>query len=60
MDDQVQSLWNQLDKARKHMGELGSSNPLAQRRGAEAKYGQIYQQLVKIGAAPQIKAKYRW
>lgn len=41
-------------------GTNGSgSDPLSRRRGIEQEYGAAYQQLVKLGLKPQIRAKYR-
>lgn len=41
------------------LGSLGSGQPLSMRRGLEANYSSAYQQLVRLGLRPQIRAKYR-
>jgi hypothetical protein len=48
-----------LDQAFRDLGRLGSVTAVGKRRGMEAKYGQAYQALVRLGARPQIRAKYR-
>lgn len=56
MSEEVEKLMREFDSAsgaiKKQMG--GKSG-----EGAESKYGQAYQQLVKAGAKPQIRKKYR-
>lgn len=37
----------------------GGVGTLASRRGAEALYGRLYQELVKLGVKPQVRGKYR-
>jgi hypothetical protein len=37
----------------------GSVAPVGARRSAELQYGQSYQRLVRLGAAAQIRGKYR-
>lgn len=55
MDEQIKSLWAQLDSARKKLetptGTGGS--------GAEKRYAAIYQQIVTLGGATQLKKRYR-
>lgn len=56
MSEDVEKMMREFDSAsgtiKKQMGGKGGE-------GAEAKYGQAYQQLVKAGAKPQIRKKYR-
>jgi hypothetical protein len=55
MDEQVKSLWSQLESARKKLDvPTGTGGG-----GAEKKYAAIYQQLVALGAAPQLRKRYR-
>jgi hypothetical protein len=53
--DEIDRLWSDYRAAWKRLS--GASGKSAQ--GAEKAYGQAYQALVRAGAAPQIKAKYR-
>lgn len=56
MSEDVEKMMRELDSAssaiKKQMGGKGGE-------GAESKYGQAYQQLVKAGVKPQIRKKYR-
>jgi hypothetical protein len=56
MSEDVEKMLRELDSAsmaiKKQMGGKGGE-------GAEAKYGQAYQALVKVGAKPQLREKYR-
>lgn len=51
--------FQQMDKALLVIRGQGSATPIAQRRGAENRYGQGYAQLVKMGVRPQLRLKYR-
>jgi len=55
MDEQVKSLWSQLDSARKKLDTPTATGG----NGAEKRYAAIYQQLVNLGAASQLRRKYR-
>jgi hypothetical protein len=59
MNEEVLSLERELDVLVAKIGRMGSSDPLSRRNGAEATYGQVYQRLVRLGARPQIRMKYR-
>jgi hypothetical protein len=53
--DEVERLKREFSAASKRLtGASGKSAP-----GIEKGYGQAYQALVRVGAAPQIKHKYR-
>lgn len=56
MSEDIEKMMREFDSAsnaiKKQMG--GKTG-----EGAESKYGQSYQQLVKVGAKPQIRKKYR-
>ena len=59
MDEQTQA---QVDKIRGQMRQVAnklSLNTKSGGGGAEKTYSQLYQQLVQLGAAPQVKKKYR-
>lgn len=58
-EEKVNALLQVMADATKRMASLGSSNPMAQRNGVEAKYGQAYQELVRLGVRPQLRRKYR-
>lgn len=47
----VQTLWSRLETAKKKLPEGGA--------GAEKNYAMIYQQLVREGAAQQLRKRYR-
>lgn len=55
MDDNVKSLWSQLDAARKKLDTPTATGGT----GWESKYAAIYQQLVNLGAAQQLRHRYR-
>jgi hypothetical protein len=55
MDEQIKSLWSALDSARKKLDTPTATGG----GGAEKRYAAIYQQLVSIGAAPQLRRSYR-
>jgi hypothetical protein len=59
MQEQIESLERKLDTIVLRLGRMGSSEPLSRRNGVEKSYGLTYQALVRLGARPQIKAKYR-
>jgi len=43
----------------KMLSGFGSAHSLSQRRHREARYAQAYQQLVRAGARPKLRGKYR-
>jgi hypothetical protein len=51
MSEQIKSLWSQLETAKKKIPDGGS--------GAEKVYAGIYQQIVRLGGAQQLKKCYR-
>lgn len=53
--DDADRLWRDLEAARKARENAGGKNAA----GAENRYGQAYQMLVKAGLAPQLRYKYR-
>jgi hypothetical protein len=57
--DKVAAAERELDKCFDVFRKLGGSNPVGQRNGAEARYGDAYQLLVRLGARSQLKLKYR-
>lgn len=59
MEEEILSLERVLDSILLRLGRMGSAEPLSRRNGVESAYGQTYQSLVRLGARPQIKAKYR-
>lgn len=55
MTEELKSLWSQLESARKKLDTPTATGG----GGAEKKYATTYQQLVALGAAPQLRRKYR-
>jgi hypothetical protein len=55
----VDRLVRELDVLRGRLSRLGSSEAVSRRNNLEARYGEVYQQLVRLGARPQIRVKYR-
>ena len=53
--DEADRLWRDLEAARKTRDNAAGKGG----SGAENKYGQAYQMLVKAGLAPQVRHKYR-
>lgn len=53
--ERIESLRASLKKALKRVGEVQGKSA----SGAEKEYGQIYQELVRLGAVPQIRKRYR-
>lgn len=54
-EDEIRRAQTDLDAARKLLGgKRGKNGP-----GDEACYAQAYQRLVRLGAQPQLKGKYR-
>jgi hypothetical protein len=47
----IDTLWSRLETAKKKLPEGGS--------GAEKNYAAIYQQIVSLGGASQLRRKYR-
>lgn len=48
-----------LAEAAGALGRLPCSSPLSKRMAREQRYAAAYQRLVRLGARPQIRAKYR-
>lgn len=59
MTEEVLSLERELEAFPLKLGRMGSSEALSRRNGMEAAYAQLYQRLVRLGARPQIRLKYR-
>lgn len=59
MSEDVERAERELDALTLKLGRMGSAEPLSRRNGAEARYGQVYQWLVRLGARPQLRMKYR-
>lgn len=59
MDAEILSLERELEGFPVRLGRMGSSDPLSRRNGMESAYSNLYQKLVRLGARPQIKKKYR-
>ena len=57
--DQIRRAEMDLNTQFTKLGRMGSSDPLGMRNGVEAKYSQAYQRLVRLGARPQLRKKYR-
>lgn len=57
--DLIERAERALDSATDRLGRLAGSAPLGKRRQAETIYGQAYQELVRLGARRQLRAKYR-
>lgn len=55
MDEQIKSLWSQLDSARKKLDTPTATGG----GGAEKRYAAIYQQIVSLGGARQLRKSYR-
>ena len=51
--------WSDLNTALNSINRLDGSAPVGKRRGAEARYAQAYQGLVRLGVVRQIRYKYR-
>ena len=58
MTEEIEQAERELDKVTDQLGRLGSAQPLGKRNGIEARYGQAYQRLVRLGARSPIRAKY--
>lgn len=56
--EELEYAFEQASQKLKRMAGDGMGN-LAPRRGAEARYGETYQALVRSGLSPQIRGKYR-
>lgn len=54
-EDLVKDLSRNMDAAIKRLASVSGKSA----QGAENQYGQAYQDLVRIGAKPQIRLKYR-
>lgn len=59
MEEEIRRLESSLENLSGRLGRMGSSEALSRRNGLEATYGQTYQALVRLGARPQIRKKYR-
>jgi hypothetical protein len=59
VNEDVERAERELDTLRARLARLGSSEAVSRRNNLEARYGEVYQQLVRLGARPQIRAKYR-
>lgn len=55
MTDELKSLWSQLETAKKKLDTPTATGG----GGAEKRYAGIYQQIVSLGGAVQLKKKYR-
>jgi hypothetical protein len=59
VNDDVTRAVNEYDRALGKLSRLGCASAVSKRNYVEAVYGAAYQRLVKLGARPQIRAKYR-
>lgn len=59
MEEEILNVERELDAITSKLGYMHCSEPLSKRRGMEARYGRVYQQLVRLGVRPQIRLKYR-
>lgn len=59
-ENELRDANHSLNLAHRKLQELAvNSAPLGSRISAEQNYGAAYQRLVRLGAAPQIRGKYR-
>lgn len=58
MED-IRRLSDEYEAALKALPRLGSSDAVSKRRAREVEYGAAYQRLVRAGARPQVRGKYR-
>lgn len=58
--NEIRDVETRLDAAIARLQKLAANNsPFGGRQGAETEYANSYQQLVRLGARPQLRAKYR-
>jgi hypothetical protein len=57
--DAIERAERDMDGQLKTILRLDGSAPVGKRNSAEVLYGEAYQQLVELGARPQLKRKYR-
>ena len=57
--DELRRAEEAYNRALYELPKLGSSQTVSKRNGVENNYGQAYQRLVRLGVAPQLRAKYR-
>jgi len=55
-EDEIRRTVEELDKS---LNKIRSTTAGKQTFGMEAQYGQAYQRLVRLGARPQLRRKYR-
>lgn len=55
MEEQIKTLWSRLETAKKKLDTPTATGG----NGAEKNYAMIYQQIVALGGAQQLKKKYR-
>lgn len=56
MTDEIERAWRDFRSASEKIKKQQGGNSA---QGIEKEYAQAYQQLVKLGVAPQLRSKYR-
>lgn len=59
MNEDIERYERELEGLSAKLGRMGSAESASRRNGMEARYGQAYQRLVRLGARPQLRMKYR-
>jgi hypothetical protein len=59
MNDEIQVAEREYNQLLDRLPRLGAADAVSRRNGVEAQYAASYQRLVRLGARPQIRGKYR-
>lgn len=59
MNEEIRDAEKALDRTFSQLSKLPSSAPLSKRKAAESDYARVYDSLVRMGARPRLRTKYR-